>query len=74
MKGDVHLSLVMTHHGSVHQHTCSVRVESKTMLFDSGRGEFQTSLSTSASIDGTTIPVSGATVGALNAYEWKDHN
>lgn len=47
--------------------TCSVLVESKTMLVDSGRGAFQTSLSISASIDGTTIPVSGAIVGALNA-------
>lgn len=48
--------------------TCSVRVESKTMLVDSGRGAFQICPSISASIDGTTMPVSGATVGALNAY------
>lgn len=42
-------------------------MESKTIFVDSGRGAFQTSLSISASIDGTTIPVSGATVGALKA-------
>lgn len=49
--------------------TCSVVVESKTIFVDAviGRGAFQTIPSISASIDGTTIPVSGATVGALNA-------
>lgn len=50
--------------------TCSVRTESKTMLDDSGLGAFQTWPSTSASIDGTMIPVSGATVGALNACKF----
>lgn len=49
--------------------TCSVLVESKMIFVDSGRGAFQTSFSISASIDGTTIPVSGAIVGALKAYQ-----
>lgn len=47
--------------------TCSVVVESSTMFVDSGLGAFHTSDSTSASIVGTLIPVSGACVGALNA-------